>query len=60
MERLKIEVTNLDNHMGKQNRSLKAALEKKVIPEGLREKITEKFMGYLSVNVKNKKYTQAE
>ena len=55
MERIKREVTEQDKHMQRQAKNLKTALVKTVNTEGLKSKITEKFMGFLRVNA-NKLY----
>ena len=51
MERIKREVNDQDRQMTKQAKNLKAALIKTVNPDGLKTKITEKFMGFLRINV---------
>ena len=54
MERLKIEIQQQHKFMQKQSKLLKQALTKTVNVKDLKEKIVEKFFGYLRVNVNKK------
>jgi uncharacterized membrane protein len=55
MERLKVEIGTSSNHMQKNSKLLKQALIKTVNTKDLKNKIVEKFFGYLRVNVNKDK-----
>lgn len=60
MERIKVEVQAQNKQMTNSAKALKDALVVAVNTEGLREKMVQKFIGYLTDNVKTKDLTPEE
>ena len=60
MERIKVEVQAQHKHMTNQAKALRIALERTVGTDGLRDKVVNKFIGYLQTNARAKEPSAEE